>query len=51
MIASVQQAVTAKATYFQYRIMPPDSYQNRNSFAGPAQSVRGPKLRIEWRHK
>jgi hypothetical protein len=50
-IRSVQQTVTAQAPFFQYRIMPPDSYQYRNRFAGPAQSVYQPRLRIQWRLK
>ncbi|HKP15103.1 MAG TPA: hypothetical protein VJT85_03535 [Gemmatimonadaceae bacterium] len=50
-LTSVQQGVSATAPYFQYRIMPPDNYQNRTRFAGPAQSVYSPRLRIQWRWK
>ena len=48
---SVQQVVTAKGQYFQYRIMPPDNYQNRTRFAGAARPVYYPKLRIQWSWK
>jgi len=50
-LQSVQQDVAASASYFQYRIMPPDNYQTRTRFAGAARPVYYPKLRIRWSFK